>query len=211
MRKKKYIIVFLGTDGSGKSTVIKKLKPFITDITGYKIQYEHLRPNYIPSLGVALGKRTKEEEVNNGPSTDPHALPPSGFGGSLIRLSYYMIDYTYGYFMKVSHSKNVVWIFDRYYYDYYIDQKRARLSLPSWIIKLYGLFIPKPDLIMCLGGEPEKIYSRKPETSIEEVARQVQKLKKICENYENAYWVDTTTTIDETISNAEEIINRFIP
>ena len=210
MKKKKYVIVFLGTDGSGKSTVIEKLKPFLIEKMEYVIRYEHLRPNYIPSLGVTLGKRTKEEERKCGPSTNPHAQQPSGFFGSLIRLSYYMIDYTYGYFVKVYRSKHIIWIFDRYYYDYFIDQKRARLVLPTWIFKLYGIFIPKPDLIICLGGNPEKIYTRKPETSLQEVTRQVKELKSICEQLKNAYWVDTTIPLETTISNTIEIINRVI-
>ena len=37
---------------------------------------------------------------------------------------------------------------------------------------------------------------RKPETSLEEVSRQVMVLKKFCENNRRAVWIDTTTSID---------------
>ena len=159
-----------------------------------------MRPNYLPSLAVAMGKKKADEPT--GVCSNPHGSKPSGFIGSLIRLTYYWIDYTWGYFKKVfldKAFKTHVWLFDRYYYDYYIDQRRARLNLPSWIIKLYGLFVPAPDLTICLGGDPEKIYARKPETSLEEVKRQTKVLKEFASTHKKAVWVDTTTTPEESI------------
>ena len=61
--------------------------------------------------------------------SDPHAGKTSGVLGSLLRISYYWIDYTYGYFRKIYMDKavkNHVWIFDRYFYDYIND-----LSVPA--------------------------------------------------------------------------------
>ena len=48
--------------------------------------------------------------------------------------------------------------------------------------------IPKPDIILCLGGDPEKIYNRKPETSLEEVTRQTSALKDFCNNLLSFYF-----------------------
>lgn len=200
--KNKYVIAFLGTDGSGKSTIINAVRPIVEEQTGYTVCYEHLRPNYLSSLGVALGKRTVQEERNSGPVTDPHSLPPSGFAGSLLRLCYYMIDYTWGYFKKVYPSKQIVWFFDRYYYDYLIDQRRARLSLPQWVLIFFELFVPTPDLILCLGADPEVIFKRKPETTLEEVKRQVATLHKFCEKHDKAVWVDTGTTVEDSVNTA---------
>ena len=127
-----YTIAFLGTDGSGKSTIVNAITPILNEAFHNGIRYEHMRPNHIPSLAVFMGKKKVDE-----PSTvcsDPHASKPSGFVGSLIRISYYMIDYTWGYFRKVfldKAFKTHVWIFDRYFYDYLIDPRRARVSLPK--------------------------------------------------------------------------------
>lgn len=199
-RQPGYTLAFLGTDGSGKSFVIDHVTPILNGGFHNGIIYNHMRPNYLPSLAVATGKKKDED---HSVCTDPHSSNPSGFIGSLVRLSYYWLDYTWGYFRKVFVDKSVkthVWLFDRYFYDYYVDQRRARLNLPLWIIKLYGLFVPSPDLTICLGGDPEKIFARKPETSLEEVTRQTEALKKFAQSHKNTVWIDTTTTPEETIN-----------
>ena len=202
----KYTIAFLGTDGSGKSTIIKAITPIIENKTGLKVRYEHMRPNHLPSIGVVLGRRTKEEEIAYGPVLDPHASKPSGFVGSLVRLLYYLVDYTYGYYRKIYHSHDVVWIFDRYYYDLLIDQKRMRISLPRWIITVFEKIVPEPDMILCLGGEPRMIFKRKPETNLEEVTRQLNTLEWFCHKNESAHWIDTTVDVETSVA---EVLNAI--
>lgn len=197
-----YTIAVLGTDGSGKSFIINSITPILNTAFHKGVRYEHMRPNLLPSLAVLSGKKKAgETEV----CSNPHAERPSGFIGSVFRLSYYWIDYTLGFLKKIFLDKALkthLWIFDRYYYDYYIDQRRAKLHLPNWIIRLYGIFVPKPDLILCLGGDPEKIYARKPETSLEEVMRQTMILKEICQSQKRCVWIDTTSSPQESINQA---------
>lgn len=204
-KREKYTIAFLGTDGSGKSTIIHEITPIIEKRTGLKVRYEHMRPNYLPSLGVALGKRTKEE-LSHGPVINPHASQQSGFVGSIVRLCYYLVDYTYGYFRKIYPSHDVVWIFDRYYYDLLIDQKRARISIPRFIINVFGKMVPEPDVILCLGGDPRVIFERKPETNLDEVSRQMNALECLYKKKENAYWIDTTVDIETSVAEVLKVI-----
>lgn len=197
-----YTIAVLGTDGSGKSFIINHITPILNSGFHNGVKYEHMRPNFLPSLAVAIGKKKVSKEEHK-ECSNPHASIPSGLIGSIIRLSYYWLDYTWGYFYKVFLDKSVkthVWLFDRYYYDYYIDQRRARLNMPSWIIKLYGWFIPVPDLTICLGGDPVKIYSRKPETSLEEVTRQTRALQDFAKKHKRTIWVDTTVEPQDSIN-----------
>lgn len=208
--KKRYSLVFLGTDGSGKSTIIESVCPLLKERYGYDIRYEHLRPNYIPSIAVLLGKRSKEEEDNERTVSNPHQSKQSGRIGSLFRFIYYLFDYTIGYYCKVCRSSKSIWAFDRYYYEFYFDQKRSRTNLPSWIIRFGEHIIPKPDLIICLGGNPEKIYARKPETSLEEVRRQTKVLNEFCHSRRNTVWVDTTVAPEESICNAMSAICGMI-
>lgn len=201
--KNKIVVAFLGTDGSGKSTVIHE----VTDLLNVATHYEHMRPNYLPSLAVFL-----KRENRNGPAvvcTTPHAGQSSGFIGSLIRLNYYFIDYTWGYYRKIYRS-NGLCLFDRYYYDYLIDPKRGCIDLPQWIIKFYGFFVPRPDLIICLGTDAEKIFKRKPELPMDEIERQVRELKHFAQSQKNAVWIDTGCSIEETVNNAMNVIlNRI--
>lgn len=202
-----YTVAVLGTDGSGKSFIINSITPILNEAFHNGIRYEHLRPNYLPSLAVLTGKKKKTDKVEV--CSNPHGSKPSGFLGSLARLSYYWLDYTWGYFRKVFFDKTFkthVWLFDRYYYDYYIDQRRARLSLPGWILKFYGLFVPAPDLTICLGGDPHKIYARKPETSLQEVTRQTAVLQEFAHKHKKTVWVDTTVEPEESIESTMSVI-----
>lgn len=198
-----YTIAVLGTDGSGKSFIINSITPMLNEAFHKGVRYEHMRPNLLPPIAVLIGRKEKTETVTV--CSNPHGSKPSGLLGSIVRLTYYWIDYTYGYFRKVfvdKAFKTHLWLFDRYYYDYYIDQRRARLHLPNWIIKLYGIFVPSPDLTLCLGGDPEIIYTRKPETSLEEVKRQTDILHEFCRKHKNAVWIDTTMKPEESIKAA---------
>lgn len=194
-----YVIAFLGTDGAGKSTIINNiLNSPLKDAFHNSLYYEHLRPNKLPSIASLFGKET----FPSGPNTNPHAKESSIFFVSLIRWSYYLIDYTFGFYLKVLKMisfRSCIWIFDRYYYDYLIDPKRCRVNLPKWIINIGVWLVPKPDIIFCLGADPYTIYTRKPELPLIEVTRQVEELKKFHIQHENSIWVDTGIGIDESV------------
>jgi len=191
-----FTIAILGTDGAGKSTIIDNIWEPLNESMHNSMYYEHMRPNLIPNIAQLLGK--KKETI---PVTNPHKSKPSGMFGSLIRLFYYSIDYTLGYFLKVykmNVKKSSIWVFDRYFYDYLIDQRRARIKLPESIIKMISFIIPKPDLIICLGTDAKKIHERKPELTLEEVEKQVSKLKEFSSKTKNTFWIDTGCSIDES-------------
>lgn len=201
-----YTIAFLGVDGAGKTTIINSITPLLTEAVHNEIYYEHMRPNFLPSIASLFGRK---EHV--GPVTNPHEKKASGFIGSIFRLSYYSMDYIIGYWIKVYPSlvrKPSLWIFDRYFYDYLIDPKRGRIKLPSWIIKIVKVFIPSPNLIICLGGDPKTIYDRKKEVPLKEVQAQVKTLKAFCNEEKNAHWIDTSKDIETTINEVVELIKN---
>lgn len=194
------VITITGTDGSGKTTVINQITPVLNEALHGNVQYAHLRPHYLPALGAVAGKRTKE---NNEVVIDPHAQKPSGLIGSLVRLAYYGVDYTLGYWITIYPlivKKSHLHLFDRYYYDMMIDPRRMRISLPKWILKMCFLVVPQPKLVICLGADPETLYQRKPETSLKEVARQVKELQHFAKNTKNAIWVDTAQDLQGTVN-----------
>jgi len=196
-----------GTDGAGKTTVINAISPILERSIHTSIKYEHMRPNWLKALGVAAGKR----EENANPVKDPHAQEASGLVGSLLRFGYYAVDYIVGYWIKVYPSlvKRVnFFLFDRYYYDVLLDPKRMRICLPQWLMRLILSVAPQPKLVLCLGGDPEVIYQRKPETSLAEVQRQVEALKKLCQSNRRAVWVDTGCSLDESRNKALHEIQK---
>lgn len=199
-----FAIVILGTDGSGKSTLIEGIRSPLDSALHSKMIYEHMRPNLLPSLAKLFGRRVKE-----GPVTDPHGSEPSGYFGSLIRLLYYTLDYFVGYWLKVYPDlvkRPCIYIFDRYFYGYYIDPLRSRVSLPKFIIKLFGVVVPRPGVILCLGTNAETMHARKPELPLEEVKRQLDELRNFCENNSRAVWIDTGQEIERSVDEALEVI-----
>ncbi|NWK55179.1 hypothetical protein HW115_06125 [Verrucomicrobiaceae bacterium N1E253] len=191
-----------GTDGSGKTTVIKAITPILERAIHTEIYYEHMRPNWMKALGVAAGKRSAD---SGDTVQDPHAQSPSGIVGSLIRLGYYTTDYLFGYWIKIYpllFKRVNICLFDRYCYDVILDPRRMRMKLPPWLIRCVFTVVPKPNLVLCLGADPESIYERKPETSLEEVTRQVKGLKRFCSADARARWIDTGCDINDSKNQA---------
>lgn len=208
-RPKGFSIAFLGTDGAGKSTIISHLTPILKELYPDSVYYEHLRPNKFPSIASLMGKK----DEFNGPALNPHSKKTSGPFGSFFRWSYYLLDYTVGYGIKVFPKKaftSCVWIFDRYYYDYRIDKRRTRVDLPDWVLKFGQWIIPEPDIIFCLGADPELIFARKPELTIDEVHRQVEKLKLFSLENKKAIWIDTSDSIEKSVEDVMLTINKLI-
>lgn len=208
--KKKPVIAVLGTDGSGKTTMLNAVLPRLEAALGSKIIVQHLKPDLLPPLGRFRGVKHEKGYV----CTNPHGSKPSGFIGSLVRITYLTVDYILGYWFKVRfllRGKEIgAWIFDRYAYDILIDPRRFRIRLPKGIIRFFLWFVPRPDLVICLGGDPEKIFARKPETSIEEVSRQVNELKLLCKNGKRMFWVDTTQSLEYSVSELTEYLVRAL-
>jgi thymidylate kinase len=199
---RKQFIAVLGTDGSGKSTLLNAIIPLIEEKMSGKVVVHHLRPDLLPPLGRFRGVKHEPGYV----CVNPHGSKPSGFAGSLFRLTYLVCDYILGYWFMVRpmlrRKEIACWVFDRYAYDILIDPLRFRIKLPRWIIRLYLKIVPLPNIVLCLGGDPEKIFARKPETSLEEVSRQMIELEKLSEGLPNARMIDTTVSIEDTIAAA---------
>lgn len=191
------MIAILGTDGAGKSAVIEAISPSLNDATHKALKVMHLRPTLFPPLGKIKGGKSDAQGV----VADPHGQAPSGFLMSLVRLVYYFMDYTIGYWTLVrpiiSKSPSIV-LFDRYAYDILIDPARLRIDLPQWILRIFVRTIPAPHLIIGLYGDPEILANRKKELPVSEVRRQVKALKKLLTKTKNAVLVSTEVPITET-------------
>ena len=199
-----YCVAFLGTDGAGKSCIISEVKPFLTRMMHSKTVYEHLRPNLLPAIAQLFGK-----PCSIGPTTDPHAGKVSGRAGSLARVLYYAVDYCLGYWVKIYPiivKRPTIVVFDRYFYDYLIDPKRSCVNMPKLVIEFISVFIPAPDLVVCLGTDPGTIHTRKPELPYREIARQVGELQAFSGKNTRAVWIDTGCSIEESVNKTLDVI-----
>lgn len=193
-------IVFLGPDGSGKSSVIDNVIPCLKNTTKI-ISLNHLKPT--------LNKRgsTKGMVV-----TDPHALPPRSAWVSCLKLGYWLLLYWYDLFFD-GHKNLTLKIWDRYCYDVLVDPKRYRyggsMTFARWIAKL----APKPDLVILLDALPEILYARKQEVPFAEAARQREAYLALVNAMDNGVVIDATQPLNKVIQDTcnsivERLVNR---
>ncbi|HIJ85578.1 MAG TPA: hypothetical protein HPQ00_15420, partial [Magnetococcales bacterium] len=201
-----YCLAMLGTDGSGKSAMIESIEQALGSALHGAIKTRHWRPGLLPSIVVLLGGKGPD-----GPVTNPHQAPGSGKIGSLLRLGYYALDFLLGYWLIVFPQlvrQPCLCIFDRYFYDFYMDPLRSRVNLPPWIVRLFDGFIPKPDLVICLGAEPEVIFARKPELSLKEITLQMDRLRRWQQTFSRSFWVDSGQSMEQTRDEVTTLLFR---
>ena len=164
-----------GPDGVGKTTFIERLAASLADLQVKDrdaILVEHFRPHILPNIKELItGRKEKIEAFHN-----PHRARPARLPSSILRIGYYWADYVLGYWgairRRCAAGKTV--IFDRYFYDFLVDPRRSRLSLPLWVPQALLAVTPKPDLVFVLDGDPDMIFARKQELPRNEIARQLE-------------------------------------
>jgi len=75
---------------------------------------------------------------------------------------------------------------------------------------MFSFVVPKPDVILCLGADPEIIHDRKPELPLEETKRQIEALRRFCDSNKRAVWIDTGCSIQDSVDQALEAITTRI-
>jgi thymidylate kinase len=172
----------MGPDGVGKTTFIDRFSTGLAELQVKEldtIQVQHFRPHLIPNINELLtGNPEVISEFNN-----PHSAAPASMPSSLLRITYYWVDYVLGYWLRL--RKRIISgrtiVFDRYFYDFIVDPRRSRLSLPAWVPRLYLALTPKPDLVFFLDAEASEIYARKQELQPDEIARQLDAYRMLAE------------------------------
>ena len=185
--EKKIIISLMGVDGSGKTTLAKKL---LKTFKGSK--YLHLKP-YI----LFQDRRTV---IKN-----PHQQKKSSLFLSLLRLLSWLISYKFFFFLN---QKKIIYIFDRYAHDIVVDPLRYKHSLSLDLTNFILNFFPKPDLWIFLNPSLKIIDSRKQELSNSETKRQIRGYTLFFRNRKNVLKLDTNVKKKKLVEQIKKIINR---
>jgi len=195
------IVALVGPDGVGKSTVIESIKKNISiSFAVPEVVIKHWRPGLIPPLNKLF---RKDQQTIDGP-----VLPRRNSGKFfLLRLMYYYIDFLVGgWFVDrpSSATLNLI-LYDRCALDMMVDPVRFGLSSAIGTGLLWR-FTPKPDMVILLYDDPERIHKRKPELSIAEIDRQ---LKKWLALYKKG-WVNAVIKIDASPEIIAERVRSLI-
>ena len=183
-----FIVAILGPDGSGKTTVIEHIEKEFS-CAFRSVRRFHLRPHFGRSRGGA-------------PVSDPHAQEPRGRLASCLKIGLFVADYWSSWLRQVMPSKirSTLIVFDRYYHDLLVDQRRYRLptslALPRWVSPL----IPQPDMWLVLNAPAETLVARKGEISLESARLLSTGYAALAHRLPNAVMIDSGASLDETLA-----------
>ena len=195
-------LVFEGADGVGKSTVMEAVIPWCASWCAGRDPYDfHWKPTKLHT-----GERAKP------PSVDPRAKRLRGPAASFVFLLYHLTGFWWGWLVRIYPLliQSHVVAGDRYSYDMFLDPRRFRLGLPSWLCKLAALAAPGPDCVIGLVASPEVVYARKPELSIEEIRDYQERWRDLARDRKQMLEVSADGSVDEVIQRVKCGILRMI-
>jgi thymidylate kinase len=183
-------VVFLGPDGSGKSSVISRVCGEMGQAFR-RVRYQHLRPGL-------LVRRHATASV-----TDPHSRPVRGVLGSTVKLVHFWLDYAIGSALWLLPLKvrSTLLVFDRYFHDVLADPKRYRYGGPMGLARWLGRLLPQPDLVFILDAPPSVLRQRKQEISLEESERQRGAYLALLEEFREARVIDVSQHLEKVVAD----------
>lgn len=215
--KRAKTIGLMAPDGTGKTTFLNEVtntieRLFVNDPEDGRVHVYHFRPTLLPNLGEVGEKATAGKVKQDKNFEDPHRSKPANPFSSLIRITYYWLDYVLGWMVYV--RKDVHFerfsVFDRYSYDLYVDPRRTKLNLPDWVRKLYVKMMHHPKIVFCLKAKPETIYKRKQELTLDEIKRQLDIYEKVKSFGDNFVTVDAEKKPEDMADFAmKHILDKF--
>jgi len=219
-------IALIGADGSGKTTVAKK----ILENPPVKMKYIYMGLN-IESSNYALPtsrlmhylkvyrykkKKNIEEKIKNislHTINEDRKEDTRGILGATFRTVNRISEHLFRqliavYFQMLGYTI----LFDRHYlFDGAIDKvnnKNYRMSsrIYSWL--LYN-GLPKPDCTLFLYAPPKVLHQRKIETTLEYLEGKNKSLEYIGSNVKNFVKIDATKSLEEVLNSVNSEISKF--
>ncbi len=192
------MIAVLGSDGSGKSTVIKDLQQRVRPLFR-RTECYHLRPTLIC---------TKRDGT---PVVDPHGQPKRSAFMSWVKSLYWWVEYTGGYVLRIWPAliRSTVVIFDRYVDDLGVDPKRYRWGGGERLAQWLKRAVPQPELIFILDAPPDVLLARKQEVSYAELERQRLAYRQLAEQ-PDYHLIDAARPVSDIARDMELHIATFM-
>lgn len=191
-------IAFLSPDGGGKSTIIQNVQKTCWGSFHY-MEVKYFRPHILKNLGHYNVVNPSQKAKTN---TDPHGVKPDGKIKSFVRFMFYNLDFMLGGLAdKKSAIKKKLTIYDRYYYDYYVDIQRYKYGFSKKIPHIFSFLISMPDMVFVLKASPDVLYARKQESPLPELERQMEDDLHAAEKIKNAVVINTEKPVKNIVDD----------
>lgn len=164
--KKRILLCFMGIDGSGKTTLSKHLYKELKT-KQYDVSYTWWLESENSFIRSLIRKMGKGKYSDNKTPINQSNKPTS----KLLRIVYLLIviiDYLRFGILKAGYlaffTKGKILIYDRYYFDVLCALAREFNISDTWrdiLLRLFGMFLPKPDLLIFIEIPLEIAFDRK--------------------------------------------------
>lgn len=200
------IVCLIGPDGVGKSTLSEVLKAASLKSNLYNdAKIYHHRFDLIPALGKLFAKRNnKAKEIN---PDYGHINTIHTWSRTMIYLIYYSFDFILGWTVVFNAKlKNEIIIFDRYYFDFFIQNSYSAVSNNTK--RFFYLFLPKPNATFFLYANPYTVVARKNELTIEQHLKQNNQCLYILKHVvKNPIFLNCNGSVSQ---NKNLIVSKFL-
>jgi thymidylate kinase len=193
-----FCFAVLGSDGAGKSTLLRRLQ-------------ELLRPVF-PEQETLHFRPAVFERKSTGVVRDPHGRPPRGVISSWLKVGYYLFDFWAGWWLKVRpwRVQGRLVIFDRSFDDLLVDQTRYRLQKTLTLVRSLRGLVPGIERTIILTAPAEVLHRRKPELTVEELARQQRCLEALAQSGPNYRLVAADAPAEEVAQTVWRDLVTFL-
>lgn len=176
------IVVFLGPDGAGKSTVLNLVQTRLSNC-GSAYTNRYFAPGFL--------KRYRPKGDGN-VTTNPHQGRQYGPAMIFAKLSLMLFEFRMG-LPPLRRTHRLV-LFDRYIHDILVDPRRYRMErLRGWMRWMLKA-APKPDLLVIISAPAEMIQARKQEVPLAETVRQMAAYEALANIIPNTVVIHNDTT-----------------
>jgi len=202
--KKGLFVVLLGLDGSGKTTVARKLCCLAGETDRFRaVRYYHWR---LSLAGVPSFPLPSVENVPRKPGGRPYPLRSAVSALRLFKILLLTRLAWRWQTQKLLRDQTLV-LMDRYYYNYYLDPVSVRYYGPAWLLEKVRPAYPKPDLIVVLKAPAATLLARKQELSELEIHRQDALLAELALDASHSLVVDASRPAEEV---ARTVMGKII-
>jgi thymidylate kinase len=196
-------VVLCGADGCGKSTAARAIEEGLSGTFSLlKGRHFHWKPPLFSTRRRAA----------RGAASDPHGKPPRNPAASFCYFLFHWLEFFLGShlrFRPITFRGGLVLV-DRYYYDFFVDQRRYRLRVPQGLVRLGYVFVKKPDLVLLLDAPAEVLQSRKQEVPPAETERQCRAYRALVENLSNGRIINAAPPVEKVGVDINRVILDFM-